>query len=402
MSTQRGSRRTNRARAVAGQPADDGTTGPSGDVEAQLLEEGAPLREDDELDPDQDAGEGNPDGDAPALEGDNTGNAPPDPGFQPPTQGTGPDSGTLDLNEPGPNSETGQRTRRPDEVSQTGSDTNQLADIIRQQAELIRRQDERHMEMLALVTGSQERNHKEDHTKAPRYNCKRLAQDATASEIEDWIDAITQGNHQKPGRPEHIQIIWALGQASWETQTSWRAHCKSLGYENDTDAKLEDFWRFIRREDVDPELFSRTYRDQLEDIRQRNDESPRDFFARWQVLVRRLRTQCNFEDNDELAHHFYYRLTDPLKRSLIRLRVPLRNAVNVQTEAERQWSIWNPPKGGTKRGRTDSKSRASVSNVTTPTTVGGSDREGFPPALDVTGVTTSDTWHVLVRNPPPS
>ncbi|KAI1823369.1 hypothetical protein F4861DRAFT_540010 [Xylaria intraflava] len=194
----------------------------------------------------------------------------------------------------------------PDE----GNDVTTLPDWAR---ELIQRQTQL---MESMTSANASRTHREDNSKVPHYNCKRLTPEATAAEIEDWITAIKEGNQQKPGRSDTVQISWALSQVAYEMQTSWRGHRDNLAYEDPTsEATLEDFWKFIRREAVDPELFDRAFREQLLAMRQGKDESPRDLFARWQVLVRKTEERVDFEGNRRLAFDYFSKLTEPLKLS---------------------------------------------------------------------------------------
>ncbi|KAI1819031.1 hypothetical protein F4861DRAFT_544335 [Xylaria intraflava] len=91
-----------------------------------------------------------------------------------------------------------EQSWEPDEGGDNGSVLPEWArQLMQRQTELIE----------TLATANTQRPRGEDNSKVPHYNCKRLVQDASAAEIEDWITAIKEGNQQKPGRSDTVHVM---------------------------------------------------------------------------------------------------------------------------------------------------------------------------------------------------
>ncbi|KAI2619856.1 hypothetical protein GGS26DRAFT_601882 [Hypomontagnella submonticulosa] len=206
-----------------------------------------------------------------------------------------------------------------------------------------------------------------DSGKPPTYTVKKLSKDPTPLEVEDWIQGITDGNKQKPGRSAFIQIQWALTQMEPEVQTDWRSYVEGLGLSNpDEEITLEQLWFFVRQEHVDPALSKRRASLAFFKIRQKPDQSPREFFTQWQALHRRL-DKTPLKGNDLLAYDYWMKLVPGLSTWLERQNVPMNDASELALAAERVWGTWNHDKSNKKRGHEDDQDskEATVGNVGT-------------------------------------
>ncbi|KAI0006683.1 hypothetical protein F4779DRAFT_551855 [Xylariaceae sp. FL0662B] len=257
-------------------------------------------------------------------------------------------------------SERGRSEERPRDDTSMLVSTAMLRDLLASNHEATLR-------VVKEVFGNREVNESQGGTKPPIYNTKRLTQKATTTEVEDWIRAIREGNESKPGRSDATQIQWALTKVDYNLQTEWRSYADTLDLEPGQQVTIDHFWKFIRKEDVDPELAERSYRTDLMEIRQGEKQSPRDFYSKWSVLVRKLE-DTSLQNDRRLAFDYWYKLQRSLKTTLIRQRVRLDGAQSVADEAERIWGSWDHNRGRRKRGRTDGSpnEQAAVNNLNVP------------------------------------
>ncbi|KAI2629400.1 hypothetical protein GGS21DRAFT_526046 [Xylaria nigripes] len=164
----------------------------------------------------------------------------------------------------------------------------------------------------------------------------RLSQSASILEINNWIALVKERQASRLDQPVEV-IKWALQYTAHEYQCQWQVYLESCRYDNDSEVQLEDFWSFLRGPNYAHGFFLLVARDVFELLRQEYGEAPDSFFDRWSKALNEIRPVVHFEDDGELAFHYFYRLHDWLQRALIQKRVLLTDASQVAQQATVEW-----------------------------------------------------------------
>ncbi|KAI2628378.1 hypothetical protein GGS21DRAFT_491234 [Xylaria nigripes] len=179
----------------------------------------------------------------------------------------------------------------------------------------------------------------------PNYDVEPLTKNASPEVVEEWIAHIKVTNKGLLQRPDYVLIDWALANASEDVRSDWISHLPTLRYDDpQKEVKLDDLWTFVRGHTPNPDLFTLSYYDQLEAIRQDKDESPLMFFRRWKALHRRVRV-IKFKNKPALAHHYLYRLHANLQQALCKANVKLDDTAMIADQAQTIWNAWRDVPG---------------------------------------------------------
>ncbi|KAI2620619.1 hypothetical protein GGS21DRAFT_494845 [Xylaria nigripes] len=175
----------------------------------------------------------------------------------------------------------------------------------------------------------------------PNYDVEPLTKNASPEAVEEWIAHIKVTNRGLLQRPDYVLVDWALANAAEDMRSDWISHLPTLRYDDpQRDVKLDDLWTFVRGQTRNPDLFTLSYYDQLEALRQDKNESPLGFFLRWKAFHRRVRI-IKFKNKPALAHHYLYRLDENLQQALCKANVKLDDAAVIADQAQVIWNAWS-------------------------------------------------------------
>lgn len=201
--------------------------------------------------------------------------------------------------------------------------------------------------------------------KPPNYNVARLTSESTSVEREDWLVAVEEAHKHRPGCSDSQYIQWALSAVEHTLQMEWRTHQRTLvdASGKQVDPIWEDFRVFVRRQHIAPELQEWNHRDALRRCRQKEDEKPIAYWARWESINRALGEP---NTGNAKAHAFFWGFTRTLKDELFKQDVDRTDAHTMALHAQRLWEILEGRRAGRPAGRSESRKRPHSGSLDRP------------------------------------